>query len=591
MALEGMEFTTKSYLDQKPGTSGLRKKVSVFEQENYIANFVQSTFNALRLLNSFPEVLVVGGDGRYYMKEAIQIILRVAMANGVQSVWVGHKGLLSTPAVSTVIRRRSGGFKAQGAFILTASHNPGGPDADFGIKYNTANGGPAPEKVTEVIYNETLKISTLYLNSSLPEVDLTRIGVQTYDHFTVEVISSVEDYISYMKEIFDFDAIGSFLSRPDFTIHLDCLHGASGPYVQEIFHTCLGVPLASLHHTTPLSDFGGYHPDPNLTYAHNLVQVMGLLPNGSIDRSRAGEQVPSFGAAFDGDADRNMILGSRFFVNPSDSLAILVANAEVIPFFRKAGGLSSVARSMPTSCAVDRVAQERNLRCFEVPTGWKFFGNLMDSKTVFGGEDYNPFICGEESFGTGSNHIREKDGVWTCLFWLSLLASKNDPGVNPSRSLVGVQSIVEQHWALYGLNYYTRYDYENVSVDSANTVMENILSKLPEEIPCLDGKRCCIVDSFEYCDPIDGSITSKQGVRVVFEDNSRFVLRLSSTGTSGATIRLYLEKYVGPAFVTDNLRKGTLPPSSEGLRELIQISLDVSKIPEATGRDAPTVIT
>ncbi|CCW63347.1 unnamed protein product [Phytomonas sp. EM1] len=586
-----MKFPTKPYPDQKPGTSGLRKKVVVFEQENYTSNFVQSTFNALRRLGSFPEVLVVGGDGRYYMKEAIQVILKLAMANGVKLVWVGHNGLLSTPAVSAVIRRREGGFKAQGAFILTASHNPGGPDADFGIKYNIENGGPAPAKVTDAIYEETLKIDTLHMNMSLPEVDISCLGIQNFGDFTVEVINSLEDYVSYMQEIFDFNAIRQLLSRPDFKIHLDCLHGASGPYVEHIFHNCLDVPLSALHNTNPLPDFGGFHPDPNLTYAHNLVHVMGLLSDGSINKSMVGEQVPSFGAAFDGDADRNMILGSRFFVNPSDSLAVLVANAEVVPFFRKAGGLRSVARSMPTSCAVDRVAAEKKLRCFEVPTGWKFFGNLMDSKAVFGDKDYNPLICGEESFGMGSNHIREKDGVWTCLFWLSLLAAKNDSCSNPSGSLVGVQRIVEQHWALYGLNYYTRYDYENVSEKSANLVMENVLRKSPEEIPCLDGKRCCVVDNFEYSDPVDGSVTKKQGVRVVFEDNSRFVLRLSGTGSSGATIRLYLEKYMGPDFVAENLRKGTLPCASEILREMIRISLNVSNIPQATGRDAPTVIT
>lgn len=582
-------INTKPYTDQKPGTSGLRKKVTVFQQENYTSNFVQSTFNALKEFGGVPEVLVVGGDGRYYLNEAVQIILKIAAGNGVKRVWVGRDGLLSTPAVSTIMRRREGGFCAKGAFILTASHNPGGPKEDFGIKYNSGNGGPASEKVTEAIYQATLNVSSIQMDSSIPaQVDISKVATHTFGDFTVEVIDSLEDYVKYMQEVFDFDAIRGLLKRPDFSLYVDSLHGAGGPYAAKIFHDCLGAPLAQLHNVDNLPDFGGGHPDPNLTYAHDLVKVMGILPDGSVDEAMAGASVPSFGAAYDGDADRNMIIGNRFFVNPSDSLAVLSANADVVPFFRSQGGLKAVARSMPTSGALDRVAAEKSLKLFEVPTGWKFFGNLMDSKDVFGGADYNPLICGEESFGTGSNHIREKDGVWASLFWLSVLASRNP---DPSKPLVGVQQVVEQHWGKYGRNYYSRYDYENVTTEAANAVMATIAQMSPEAVPALNGKRCCTVDNFSYVDPVDGSVSKNQGMRVIYEDGSRFVLRLSGTGSSGATIRLYLEQYMEPEKVQAHLKSGTLPTAGAALKDLIGIALQVSQIPEKTGRSAPSVIT
>ncbi|EPY40526.1 phosphoglucomutase [Angomonas deanei] len=584
-----VDVPTKPYTDQKPGTSGLRKKVTVFQQENYTANFAQSTFNAIRQHGEVPEVLLVGGDGRYYLQEAIQIILQVAAGNGVKTVWVGQNGLLSTPAVSVIVRRREGGFKATGSFILTASHNPGGPDADFGMKYNTENGGPAPEKITDAIFEESRKVEVLRMRTDLPSVDLSTVGKQTFGDFTVEVIDSLEDYTTYMKSIFDFDALQKFTSRPDVSFHLDCLHGASGPYVKKIFHEVLGVPTDGLHNFDPLPDFGGGHPDPNLTYAHDLVQAMGLLPDGAIaPGAEERSDIPTFGAAFDGDADRNMVLGTRFFVNPSDSLAVLAANADAVPFFVKAGGLKSVARSMPTSGAVDRVAEEKKLHFFEVPTGWKYFGNLMDSKDVFKGEDFNPLICGEESFGTGSNHIREKDGVWAALFWLSVLAARN---ADPSKPLVTVQQVVEDHWKHYGRNYYSRYDYENVSSESANEVMKKVAETKTEEVPLLSGKKCVRIDNFEYTDPVDHFVSKNQGMRVIFEDNSRFVIRLSGTGSSGATIRLYLEQYMPATTVEEKVKEGALPTAAAALKELIEIALKVTQIPDLTGRDAPTVIT
>jgi phosphoglucomutase len=593
-----MEVPTTAYKDQKPGTSGLRKKVTVFQQPNYIANFIQSTFNALQHHGGVPEVLVIGGDGRYYLAEAIQVIIKVAAANGVRRVWVGQHGLLSTPAVSTIIRRRrdAEGRRATGAFILTASHNPGGPKADFGIKYNSENGGPAPEKLTSDIYDETLKIHQVKMDAALADVDLGSLGSHTLQPsgMHVDVIDGLEDYVHYMQEVFDFNAIKTLVKRPDFTLHVDSLHGVSGPYVERIYHGCLGVPKASLRHTDVLPDFGGQHPDPNLTYAHDLVHVMGLLPDGSINPAmQHSDSIPSFGVAFDGDADRNMILGSRFFVNPSDSLAVLAANADCVPFFSGAGGLKAVARSMPTSGAVDRVAAAKGLALFEVPTGWKFFGNLMDSKDVYGKTDYNPLLCGEESFGTGSNHIREKDGVWASLFWLSILAQRNahQGAGGGAAALIGVQQVVEEHWATYGRNYYSRYDYEEVDTEAAHAVMAKVESTAPTDVPPLNGVACKTIDNFSYTDPIDGSASMKQGVRVLFADGSRFVLRLSGTGSSGATIRLYLEQYMDPTAVQTHLQAKTLPTAATALKALIDIALEVSQLQQLTGRSAPTVVT
>ncbi|ORC89428.1 phosphoglucomutase [Trypanosoma theileri] len=579
---------TRPYTDQKTGTSGLRKKVKVFKQENYLANFVQSTFNALKKNGGIPDTLVVGGDGRYFISEAIDVIIKIAAANGVSNLWVGKNGLLSTPAVSNIIRyRREGTIKAKGAFILTASHNPGGPEEDFGIKYNTENGGPAPEKITSAIYEETLNIDHFLTCPNLKAVDLTKKENHVFETFKVSVINTTEDYVESMKNIFDFDYIKRLLQRPDFQIRIDGLNGVSGPYAKDIFCSCLGVPESCLTGVEVLPDFGGHHPDPNLTYAKKLVEAMGLNSDGTPNTNIVGK-LPDFAAAFDGDADRNMILGERFFVTPSDSVAILAANADVVPFFTQRGGVRSVARSMPTSGALDRVAKARNLNLFEVPTGWKYFGNLMDSRDVYGGEDYNPLICGEESFGTGSNHIREKDGVWAALFWLSIIANRN---TDVSKPLVTVREIVEQHWMRYGRNYYCRYDYENVLQESANNMMKAMENLQPSDIPPLRGKKCLSIDNFEYHDPVDGSVSKNQGIRVVFEDGSRFVLRLSGTGSSGATIRLYLEQYMEPHDVAQHLKEGTLPSVAAALDALIAIALNSSQISKFTGREAPTVIT
>ncbi|KEG12077.1 phosphoglucomutase [Trypanosoma grayi] len=582
------KLVTRPFTGQKPGTSGLRKKVKVFQQENYLANFVQSTFNAIKNHGGIPDTIVLGGDGRYFLPEAIQVIIKIAAANGVLNVWVGKDGLLSTPAVSNIIRnRKCGQVSAKGAFILTASHNPGGPEEDFGIKYNTENGGPAAEKLTSAIYEETLKINHFLMCTNLDAVDVTNKGDYMFETFKVSVIDSTDDYVHGMTKIFDFQSIQNLLDRHDFKIQLDALNGIGGPYIKAIFGSCLGVPESALRGATPLPDFGGHHPDPNLIYAKDLVAAVGLDSEGAPDANVTGE-VPDFAAVFDGDADRSMILGGRFFVTPSDSVAILAAYANVVPFFSQRGGLKAVARSMPTSGALDRVAEAKRLKLFEVPTGWKFFGNLMDSHEVFGGEDYNPLICGEESFGTGSNHIREKDGVWAALFWLSILASRN---ADPSKPLVGVREIVEEHWMQYGRNYYCRYDYENVAEESAKAVMETVWKQQPSNIPPLQGKRCVKVDDFDYHDPVDGSVSKNQGIRVLFEDGSRFVFRLSGTGSTGATIRLYIEQYMEPKAVAQHIRDGTLPTVRSALRELINIALNLSQISKLTGRDAPSVIT
>ncbi|KAL6187512.1 hypothetical protein ACLB2K_038910 [Fragaria x ananassa] len=571
---------TTPFDGQKPGTSGLRKKVKVFIQPNYLQNFVQSTFNALPADQVKGARLVVSGDGRYYSKEAIQIIIKMAAGNGVKSVWVGTNGLLSTPAVSAVVRERVGadGSKASGAFILTASHNPGGPNEDFGIKYNMGNGGPAPESITDKIYENTTQIKE-YLTVDLPEVDIIKPGVTSFEveggTFTVDVFDSASDYVKLLKSIFDFDSIRKLLSSPKFTFCFDALHGVGGAYAKRIFVEELGAKEDSLLNCVPKEDFGGGHPDPNLTYAKELVARMGL---GKSDT----QNPPEFGAAADGDADRNMILGKRFFVTPSDSVAIIAANAvEAIPYF--SSGLKGVARSMPTSAALDVVAKHLNLKFFEVPTGWKFFGNLMDAGLCS--------ICGEESFGTGSDHIREKDGIWAVLAWLSILAYKNKDNIGGDK-LVTVEDIVRKHWSTYGRHYYTRYDYENVDAGKAKELMAslvNLQSSIPEVNKIVKGIRSDVAnvaggDEFEYKDPVDGSISSHQGIRYLFEDGSRLVFRLSGTGSEGATIRLYIEQYEkDPSKISRE--------SSEALAPLVEVALKLSKMQEFTGRSAPTVIT
>ncbi|XP_028767182.1 phosphoglucomutase, cytoplasmic isoform X2 [Neltuma alba] len=506
----------------------------------------------------------------------------MSAANGVRGVWVGQNGLLSTPAVSAVIRERAGadGSRATGAFILTASHNPGGPDEDFGIKYNMENGGPAPEGITNKIYENTKTIKEYFIAEDLPDVDIATTGVTNFTgpegQFDVEVFDSASDYVKLMKSIFDFESIRKLLSSPKFTFCYDALHGVAGAYAKPIFVEELGAQESSLLNCTPKEDFGGGHPDPNLTYAKELVNRMGL------GKSDPQGEPPEFGAAADGDADRNMILGKRFFVTPSDSVAIIAANAvESIPYF--SGGLKGVARSMPTSAALDVVAQHLKLKFFEVPTGWKFFGNLMDAGLCS--------ICGEESFGTGSDHIREKDGIWAVLAWLSILAYKNKDNLGGDK-LVTVEDIVRKHWATYGRHYYTRYDYENVDAGAAKELMAylaKLQSSLSEVNQIIKGVRSDVsnvvrADEFEYKDPVDGSISSHQGIRYLFEDGSRLVFRLSGTGSVGATIRLYIEQYE-----KDSSKTGRL--SQEALAPLVEVALKLSKMQEFTGRSAPTVIT
>lgn len=573
---------TTPFDGQKPGTSGLRKKVKVFKQPHYLENFVQATFNALGAEKVRGATLVVSGDGRYYSKDAIQIIIKMSAANGVSRVWVGLNGLMSTPAVSCVIRDRVGhdGSKSSGSFILTASHNPGGPQEDFGIKYNMENGGPAPESVTNKIYENTTSIKEYLIAEGLPDVDISVTGVSSFGgpegQFDVDVFDSADDYVKLMKSIFDFQSIQKLFSHPKFSFCYDGLHGVAGAYAKRIFVEELGAQENSLLNCVPKEDFGGGHPDPNLTYAKELVARMGL---GKTD---SGIEPPEFGAAADGDADRNMVLGKRFFVTPSDSVAIIAANAvESIPYF--SGGLKGVARSMPTSAALDVVAKNLNLKFFEVPTGWKFFGNLMDAGMCS--------VCGEESFGTGSDHIREKDGIWAVLAWLSIIAYKNKDN-HSGGTLVSVEDIVRQHWATYGRHYYTRYDYENVDASGAKDLMAhlvNLQSNLDKVNKIISGIRSDVstvvnADEFEYKDPVDGSISKHQGIRYLFADGSRLVFRLSGTGSEGATIRLYIEQYE-----KDSSKIGR--ESGDALSPLVEVALKLSKMEEFTGRSAPTVIT
>ncbi|NJN88354.1 MAG: alpha-D-glucose phosphate-specific phosphoglucomutase [Leptolyngbyaceae cyanobacterium SL_7_1] len=538
--------STTPYLDQKPGTSGLRKLVKTFQQFHYLENFVQSIFDSLEGYQG--QTLVLGGDGRYYNREAIQIILKMAAANGFGRVLVGQGGIFSTPAVSAVIRKN----QAFGGIILSASHNPGGPDADFGIKYNIGNGGPAPEKVTEAIFARTKTIDT-YTVLDANDVDLDTLGTAQLGEMTVEVIDSVADYAELMQALFDFDRIRQLFTTGNFRLCFDALHAVTGPYAHRIFEEILGAPAGTVQNGVPLEDFGGGHPDPNLVYAHDLVEVM------------YGNDAPDFGAASDGDGDRNMILGRHFFVTPSDSIAILAANATLVPGYK--AGLAGIARSMPTSQASDRVAQQLGIECYETPTGWKFFGNLLDANKAT--------LCGEESFGTGSNHIREKDGLWAVLFWLNVLAVRGE----------SVEQIVTQHWQTYGRNYYSRHDYEEVEMEPATQLIEELRSNLSTFKGKSVGRYTIeYADDFSYTDPIDGSVSQKQGVRIGFTDGSRIVFRLSGTGTKGATLRVYLESY------EPDSSKQLLDPQ-EALDELIEIADEIAQIKILTGREKPTVIT
>jgi phosphoglucomutase len=536
---------TSPFEDQRPGTSGLRKKVQVFQQPRYLENFVQSVFDVLEGFEG--KTLVVGGDGRYHNRTAVQVILKIAAANGFGRIVVGRDGLLSTPAASCLIRKR----QAFGGLILSASHNPGGPHDDFGIKYNVGNGGPAPEKITEPIYRRTREIRE-YRTLEVGDLDLSRLGETRLGDAAVEIVDPVADYQELMAGLFDFEGITA-LFRSGFRIRYDAMSAVTGPYARAILEETLGAPAGSVINGEPLEDFGGHHPDPNPAHARELMEVM-MAPKG-----------PDFGAASDGDGDRNMILGRGIYVTPSDSLAILAANAHLAPGY--AGGLAGIARSMPTSQAADRVAEALGIPSYETPTGWKFFGNLLDVGKVS--------LCGEESFGTGSSHVREKDGLWAVLLWLEILASRREP----------VAQIVRDHWRRFGRNFYSRHDYEEIATEAGAGLME----ALRERVGRLHGQRLgglvvSRADDFSYRDPIDGSLSEKQGIRILFEGGSRIVYRLSATGTEGATLRVYLESYErGPA--------GHDRDTQEALAPLIRIADELAEIGSRTGRAAPSVIT
>ncbi len=532
----------------KPGTSGLRKKVIEFAAGNYLANFVQSVFNAVRPPQGFGGcTLVVGGDGRYFNAEAIQTVIRIAAANGFGRALVGQDGILSTPAASCVIRKHN----AFGGLILSASHNPGGPDGDFGIKFNAANGGPAPEKITDAIHAESMRIDEI-LTLNTPAVDIGRIGSQRVGEMLVEVIDPVADYVELMRNLFDFNALRAAIAG-GLRLTFDAMHAVTGPYAHAIFECELGAPAGTVKNGTPLPDFGGHHPDPNLVHAKHLLDLM-MAPDA-----------PDLGAASDGDGDRNLIIGRGIFIPPSDSLAMLAANAHLAPAYRN--GIAGVARSMPTSAAVDRVAARLEVPCFETPTGWKFFGNLLDAGRIT--------LCGEESAGTGSNHVREKDGVWAVLLWLSIIAARRQ----------SVAEIARGHWAAYGRNYYTRHDYEGLDTAAAQALMKTLGELLPRLAgTSVGGRGIAMADDFSYTDPVDGSVSQNQGLRVIFEDGARIVYRLSGTGTTGATLRVYIERYeAGPALLAQD--------TQAALADLIATSRDLARLNEFTGREHPDVIT
>jgi phosphoglucomutase len=532
---------TTPFNDQKPGTSGLRKKVTHFARPHYAENFIQSVFDSLE--GKQGTTLVIGGDGRYFNKDVIQKAIRMAAANGFARVITGQNGLLSTPAASHLIRHN----KALGGLVLSASHNPGGPDGDFGIKYNAGNGGPAPEKLTNAIHARSLVIDS-YNTMDWTDVDLSRIGSTTANGFTISIVDPVADYAALMQTLFDFDAIRA-LFKSGFTMKFDGMSAITGPYGKAILEGMLGAAPGTVMNGVPLPDFGGHHPDPNLVHAKELCDLV-LKPGG-----------PDFGAASDGDGDRNLIVGRGVYVTPSDSLAIIAANAHLAPGY--ANGIAGIARSMPTSGAPDRVAAKLGIKCYETPTGWKFFGTLLDAGLAT--------VCGEESFGTGSNHVREKDGLWAVLMWLNILARKKQ----------SVADIVNAHWREYGRNYYTRHDYEEVASDKAEALMKNLRGSLGN----LKGQHgIADADDFAYTDPVDGSFTEKQGVRLLFENGSRIVYRLSGTGTSGATLRVYIEKYeADPAKLAQD--------TQATLANLIGLSRSIPGIEAHTGRAAPDVIT
>jgi phosphoglucomutase len=538
-------IATQPFDGQKPGTSGLRKKVAVFQEPHYLENFVQSLFDAVDIVPG--ATLVVGGDGRYHNRAAIQTVLKMAAANGFSRIVVGRGGILSTPAVSHLIRSR----KAFGGIVLSASHNPGGPDGDFGIKYNVGNGGPAPEKVTDAAFARTKDISA-YRIVEASDVDLDKLGESRIETARIEIVDPVEDYAALMATLFDFARIKALFAS-GFTMRFDSMHAVTGPYAVRILEGILGAPIGTVINAQPLEDFGGEHPDPNLVHAKHIYDLA-MSPDG-----------PDLCAASDGDGDRNLIIGKGQFVTPSDSLAILAANAHLAPGYKV--GIAGVARSMPTSRAADRVAAKLGVKAYETPTGWKFFGNLLDAGMIT--------LCGEESAGTGSNHVREKDGLWAVLLWLDILAARKQ----------SVRAIVQDHWRTYGRDFYTRHDYEEVDAAAADQLMKDLRARLVSLPGQKLGKfEVASADDFAYHDPVDGSDSKNQGIRILLKDGSRLVYRLSGTGTAGATLRIYLERF-------EPRPEHHGQETQAALADLIALSTSLPDIPGRLKRDAPSVIT